>query len=49
MTCIAMDYDRLLVHPKELWLFFWLGIGLTMAAYARRDDPRQVRYHGITS
>ena len=49
MTCIAMDYDRLLVHPKELWLFFWLGIGLTMAAYARRDDPQQVRYHGIKS
>ena len=46
MTCIVMDYDRLLVHPKELWLFFWLAIGLTMASYARRDDPAQIRYHG---
>ena len=47
MTCIVMDYDRLLVHPKELWLFFWLAIALTMASYARRDDPLQIRYHGI--
>jgi O-antigen ligase len=46
MTCIAMDYDRLLVHPKELWLFFWLPVALTMAAYSRRDDPMQLRYHG---
>jgi O-antigen ligase len=33
MTCIAMDFDRLLTAPKELWLYFWLPIGLIMAAY----------------
>ncbi len=31
MTCIAMDFDRLLVHPKEIWLFFWLPVALIMA------------------
>ena len=36
MTCIAMDFDRLLVHPKELWLFFWLPLALLMAVYPRR-------------
>jgi hypothetical protein len=40
MTAIVMDFDRLLVHPKELWLFFWLPLALVMAAYPRRgDDP----------
>jgi O-antigen ligase len=33
MTAIFMDFDRLLVHPKELWLFFWLPIALIMASY----------------
>tara|TARA_R110002110_G_scaffold205066_1_gene416649 strand:+ start:41834 stop:43015 length:1182 start_codon:yes stop_codon:yes gene_type:complete len=37
MTCITMDFDRLIVHPKELWLFFWLPIALLMAATAARD------------
>jgi O-antigen ligase len=35
MTAIVMDFDRLLVHPKELWLFFWLPLALVMAAYPR--------------
>ncbi len=29
---IAMDYDRILVQPTELWLFFWLPLGLALAA-----------------
>jgi O-antigen ligase len=33
MTAVTMDFDRLLVHPKELWLFFWLPLALVMAAY----------------
>ena len=33
MACIAPDYDRLLVHPNETWLFFWLPVALIMAAY----------------
>ena len=44
MTCIAMDFDRLLVHPKEMWLFFWLPIALIMASYPHRHDPGPVRY-----
>jgi O-antigen ligase len=44
MTCIAMDFDRLLVHPKEIWLFFWLPIALVMAVYPHRRDPGLVRY-----
>ena len=44
MTCIAMDFDRLLVHPKEIWLFFWLPIALIMAVYPHRHDPGLVRY-----
>jgi O-antigen ligase len=31
-VCIGMDYDRILVHPTELWLFFWLPLALSMAA-----------------
>ena len=38
MTCIAMDFDRLLVHPNELWLFFWMPIALIMAAYPGRME-----------
>ena len=44
MTCISMDFDRLLVHPKEMWLFFWLPIALIMASYPHRHDPGLVRY-----
>ena len=41
MTCIAMDFDRLLVHPKEIWLFFWLPLALIMArgGYRRGGGP----------
>ena len=46
MTCIAMDYDRLLVHPKEIWLFFWLPVALIMATYHRRHTPDSARYPG---
>jgi O-antigen ligase len=46
MTSIAMDYDRLLLHPKELWLFFWLPVALVMAAYPVRHEPVTVRYPG---
>jgi hypothetical protein len=49
MTCIAMDYDRLFVHPKELWLFFWLPLALVMAIYPLRGDPGQLRYGAGTS
>jgi len=38
MTCIFMDFDRLLVHPKELWLFFWLPLALVAAVYPRREN-----------
>jgi O-antigen ligase len=44
MTAITMDFDRLLVHPKELWLFFWLPVALIMAVYPHRDDPGLIRY-----
>ena len=46
MTAIAMDYDRLLVHPKEIWLFFWLPVALIMASYPVRREPVTVRYPG---
>ena len=46
MTSVAMDYDRLLVHPKEIWLFFWLPLALIMAAYPARHEPATVRYPG---
>jgi len=46
MTSIAMDYDRLLVQPKEIWLFFWLPVALIMAAYPARHEPVTVRYPG---
>jgi O-antigen ligase len=44
MTCIAMDYDRLLIGPREIWLFFWLPLALTMATYPHRHDPGLLRY-----
>jgi O-antigen ligase len=44
MTCITMDFDRLLVHPKEMWLFFWLPVALIMASYPHRHAPGPVRY-----
>tara|TARA_R110001599_G_scaffold353884_2_gene602357 strand:+ start:42707 stop:43882 length:1176 start_codon:yes stop_codon:yes gene_type:complete len=46
MTSVAMDYDRLLVHPKEIWLFFWLPVALIMAAYPVRQVSVTVRYPG---
>ena len=49
MTAIFMDFDRLLVHPKELWLFFWLPVALIMATYPYRDSPGQpVSYTHLT-
>ena len=45
MTCIAMDFDRLLVHPNELWLFFWAPIALIMTAYAKPWETNgHIRY-----
>ena len=38
-----MDFDRLLVQPKEMWLYLWLPLALVSAAYAGRagtDLPR---------
>ena len=26
MTCIFMDFDRLFVQPKEMWLYLWLPL-----------------------
>ncbi len=49
MTCIAMDFDRILTAPRELWLFFWLPVALTMAAYPNRHDPGLLRYRSQTS
>jgi O-antigen ligase len=46
MTCIAMDYDRLFVHPKEIWLFFWLPVALIMAVYPGHHAPATTRYPG---
>jgi len=42
ITCIAMDFDRLLVHPNELWLFFWTPIALILTAYA---EPKEASGH----
>jgi hypothetical protein len=44
MTCITMDFDRILVAPRELWLFFWLPIALIMATYPHRHDLALTRY-----
>ncbi|MCB1849077.1 MAG: O-antigen ligase family protein, partial [Halieaceae bacterium] len=46
MTAISMDYDRLLVHPKEIWLFFWLPVALIMGTYPGRHQPDSARYPG---
>ena len=46
MTSVAMDYDRLILEPKELWLFFWLPVALIMAAHPVRHEPVTVRYPG---
>jgi len=46
MTSVAMDYDRLLVQPKELWLFFWLPVALIMATYPASLEPATARYPG---
>ena len=44
-TCIAMDFDRLLVHPNELCLFFWVPIALIMTACARPGETNgHIRY-----
>jgi hypothetical protein len=44
MTSITMDFDRLLTHPKELWLFFWLPLALIMACYTHRNAAGAARY-----
>jgi O-antigen ligase len=46
MTSVAMDYDRLLLPPRELWLFFWLPVAFIMAAHPVRHEPETVRYPG---
>ena len=46
MTSLAMDYDRLLREPREVWLFFWLPLALIMAAHPVRHEPVSVRYPG---
>ncbi len=38
-TCISMDFDRLLVQPKEIWLFFWLPLALVIASRGERPPP----------
>ena len=38
MVFVTMDFDRLLVHPKELWLFFWVPFALVMAVYPAADN-----------
>ncbi len=40
MTCIFMDFDRLFVHPKEMWLYLWLPVALVAAAYPHRHGHR---------
>lgn len=42
-TCITMDFDRLLVQPKEIWLFFWLPIALVMAVWGERQRSGEIR------
>jgi O-antigen ligase len=44
MTCISTDFDRLLIHPKELWLFFWLPVSLVMASYPASQALGPTRY-----
>ncbi|MEM6579889.1 MAG: O-antigen ligase family protein [Pseudomonadota bacterium] len=47
MTSITMDYDRLLLGPREIWLFFWLPIALIMATYPARTLSEPARYPGF--
>lgn len=44
MTCISMDFDRLLVQPKEMWLYLWLPLALVAAAYAGRTGSGLPRF-----
>ncbi|MEM8563478.1 MAG: O-antigen ligase family protein [Pseudomonadota bacterium] len=47
MTSVTMDYDRLLLGPREIWLFFWLPIALIMATYPTRNLSEPARYPGF--
>ncbi len=49
MTCVTMDFDRILLAPRELYLFFWLPIAFVMALYPYRQDPGQIRYRSATA
>ena len=44
MTCIFMDFDRLLVQPKEMWLYLWLPLALVAAAYSQRAGTNLPRF-----
>ncbi|MEE4191218.1 MAG: O-antigen ligase family protein [Halieaceae bacterium] len=46
MTCIFMDFDRLFVHPKEMWLYLWLPLALVAAAYPQRAGTALPRLGG---
>ncbi len=48
MACISMDFDRLLTQPKELWLYFWLPIGLIMATYPNFRNNKAELGHAKT-
>ena len=48
MVCISMDFDRLLTQPKELWLYFWLPIGLIMATYPNSGNNKAELSHAKT-
>lgn len=43
---LVMDYDRLLVQPKELWLFFWMPVALVMAVLPERRGYRPAGARG---
>ncbi|MEZ5570350.1 MAG: O-antigen ligase family protein [Halioglobus sp.] len=47
LTSIAMDYDRLLLKPRELWLFFWVPVALIMATYPARGEAGSLRHPGL--
>jgi O-antigen ligase len=49
MACIAMDFDRLLVHPKEMWLYLWLPLALVVATYPRRANANLPQFHAAWS
>ena len=44
MTCLFMDFDRLLVQPKEMWIYLWLPIAMVTAIYPHRQQSGQHRY-----